>query len=75
VSAGWDTPTNGALTGAASFEVRAGGTLSLSNGTANTRANSDRIGDTTPVAVRSANFTLTGSAASGRGRVQPCQCH
>jgi fibronectin-binding autotransporter adhesin len=66
-----DTPTNGALTGATSFEVRAGGTLTLNNTTANTRANSDRIGDATPVTVRSANFTLNGAPSAGAAGFQP----
>src|SRR5262249_41976734 len=56
---GLDTPTNGALTGAASFDVRAGGTFSLTN-PPNTRQNGNRIGDSTPVTVRSANFTING---------------
>ena len=50
--AGVNTATNGALTGATSFDVRAGGTLALSNTTANTKQNGDRVGDTTPVNIR-----------------------
>src|SRR5580765_366631 len=66
-----DTPPSGALTGATSFEVRAGGTLTLNNTTANTRANSDRLGDSTPVTVRSANFTLNGAPSAGAAGFQP----
>jgi autotransporter-associated beta strand protein len=60
-----DTTTNGALTGAASFDIRAGGLLALNNGTANTRQNGNRIGDSTPVTMRSGSFSLTGPALSG----------
>jgi autotransporter-associated beta strand protein len=68
---GLNTTTNGAMTGAVSFDVRAGGTLTLSNTTANTRQNGDRIGDTTPVNIRSANFMLNGAASAGAALFTP----
>jgi autotransporter-associated beta strand protein len=66
------TSPNGSLHGAASFDVRAGGTLELiNNNVVDVLENGDRIGDTTPVRLRSGNFTLQGPAAAGAHNFVP----
>lgn len=56
------SPLAGTLTGAASFLVETGGVLSLDNQTgADTRSISDRIGNTTPIALHRGTFSITGS--------------
>jgi autotransporter-associated beta strand protein len=56
---------NGSMSSAASFDVRAGGELVLNNNVAGSLQNGDRIGDTTPVTLRSGNLTLNGPAVPG----------
>jgi autotransporter-associated beta strand protein len=53
----------GSLTGAASYDVRAGGSLVASNNTANSLQNGDRISDTAPIRLRNGNLVLNGPAA------------
>jgi autotransporter-associated beta strand protein len=62
---------NGAITNAASIDIRAGGTLNLTNSITNSLQNGNRIGDTTPVRLRSANFTLNGPAQAGTSGFNP----
>jgi autotransporter-associated beta strand protein len=54
----------GSLTGAASIDVRAGGSLILKNNTANSVQNGDRISDTAPIRLRTATFELDAPAAA-----------
>jgi autotransporter-associated beta strand protein len=54
----------GSLTGAASYDVRAGGSIVLTNSTTNSKQNNDRISDTAPMRLRSGKFTLSGPAAA-----------
>jgi autotransporter-associated beta strand protein len=62
---------NGAITGVPTIDIRAGGALNLTNGLPNSLQNGDRIGDTTPVRIRSAYFTLSGPAAAGTSGFNP----
>ncbi len=62
---------NGSLNRAASFDMQAGGTLLLNNNVLNSVQNSDRIGDTAPVRLRTANLTLTMPAAVGAAGFNP----
>ncbi|MBK8091973.1 MAG: autotransporter-associated beta strand repeat-containing protein [Verrucomicrobiaceae bacterium] len=56
------SPAAGTLTGAASFLVETGGTLSLDNQTAtDTRSISNRIGDTATVTLNRGTFVITGN--------------
>jgi fibronectin-binding autotransporter adhesin len=55
---------SGSLNQAASFDIRAGGTLSLLNNISDSLQNGDRVGDTTPVRLRSGKFTLNGPATA-----------
>ncbi len=62
---------NGSLHGVPSFDVRAGGLLQLNNNLTDSLQNSDRIGDSTPVRLRSGNLTLTGPAVAGASGYSP----
>ncbi len=50
-----------------SFDVQAGGTLTVDNAGSAVSQNGDRIGDTTPVRLRSALFELRGPSAAASG--------
>jgi autotransporter-associated beta strand protein len=60
--AGQNTIPNGSLNQAASFDVRAGASLQLNNAVSDSKQNGDRIGDNTPVRLRSAKFELDAPA-------------
>jgi autotransporter-associated beta strand protein len=62
--AGQNSTPNGSLNMAASFDVRAGGTLKLDNSLANSAQNGNRIGDSTPVRLRNGFLLLNGPAAA-----------
>jgi autotransporter-associated beta strand protein len=62
--AGQNVVPNGSLNTAASFDVRAGGTLRLDNSVTDSVQNNDRIGNSAPVRLRSGNLTLLGPAAA-----------
>jgi autotransporter-associated beta strand protein len=70
-SLGGSTTLQGALVNVPAFNVRAGGTLSLNNNVGNSQQNGNRIGDTTPVNLRSANLSLTGPATAGAAGFNP----
>jgi autotransporter-associated beta strand protein len=58
------SPLQGSMTGAASYDVRAGGTLTASSNTnSNSFQNNNRISDTAPMRLRAGNFALNGPAA------------
>jgi autotransporter-associated beta strand protein len=58
------SPLQGSMTGAASYDVRAGGSLVASSNTnSNSFQNNNRISDTAPMRLRAGNFTLNGPAA------------
>jgi autotransporter-associated beta strand protein len=59
---GQNTAPNGTLSGASSFDVRAGGALVLNNNVTDSLQNGNRVGDTTPVRLRSGTLTLDGPA-------------
>jgi autotransporter-associated beta strand protein len=61
---GQNTTPNGSLNSAASFDVRAGGSLTVTNSVSDSFQNGDRIGDTTPVRLRSGNLNLNGPASA-----------
>jgi autotransporter-associated beta strand protein len=69
--AGQNATPNGSLNMAASFDVRAGGTLKLDNSLANSAQNDNRIGDSTPVRLRNGFFILNGPAAAGGSGYNP----
>jgi fibronectin-binding autotransporter adhesin len=59
------TAGNGSLNQAASFVVQTGGNLTLdNNGGATITQNGDRIGDTTPLLIRTGVFVLSGPGAT-----------
>jgi autotransporter-associated beta strand protein len=68
--AGQGSPT-GSLRGVPSFDIRAGGGLLLNNNVTDSLQNGDRIGDTTPVNLRSGNLTLNGPAVVGPSGYTP----
>jgi autotransporter-associated beta strand protein len=61
---GGATPTSGSLNMASSFDIRAGGTLLLNNNVIDSVQNGDRIGDNTPVRLRSGKLFLSAPAAA-----------
>jgi autotransporter-associated beta strand protein len=58
------SPVGGSLIGAASYDVRANGTLTADNSGTGTFQNGNRISDTAPMRLRTGNFTLNGPAAA-----------
>jgi autotransporter-associated beta strand protein len=69
--AGPGRSAEGSITGAASIEVRAGGSLVLKNNTANSLQNGDRISDTAPLRLRTATIELDGPAPAGTNGYTP----
>jgi autotransporter-associated beta strand protein len=69
--AGQSTTLNGSLNAVPSFDVRAGGLLLLNNNVTDSVQNGDRIGDSTPVNLRSGSILLNGPAPSGTHSYTP----
>jgi autotransporter-associated beta strand protein len=65
------SPLMGSLNGAASYDVRAGGTMQLNSNVSNSFQNGDRISDTAPIRLRGGNITLNGPAAAGTNGYTP----
>jgi autotransporter-associated beta strand protein len=57
------SPNGGSLANAASYDVRAGGTIQMNSNIANSFQNGNRLSDTAPVRLRTGNLTLNGPAA------------
>jgi autotransporter-associated beta strand protein len=69
--AGANRSPEGALTGAASYDVRAGGELQAKNNQNNTLQNGDRINDNAPMRLSSGLLTLIGPAPLGSNGYSP----
>jgi hypothetical protein len=66
-----NTTPNGSINQATSIDMQAGGLLFMNNNILNSAQNGDRIGDTTPVRLRSANIQVNGPAAAGAAGYTP----
>jgi autotransporter-associated beta strand protein len=66
-----NTALNGSMNSSPSFDVRAGGLLLLDNNISNSLQNGDKIGNSTPVRLRSGGLQLNGPAPASTNGYTP----